>query len=74
MDDFTGIITIEAGKRGGRPCIRKMRIAVEDVLGYLASGMSIPDILTDFPYLTERDVRACLAWAANRERHTLVVG
>jgi uncharacterized protein (DUF433 family) len=74
MDDFTGIITIEAGKRGGRPCIRKMRIAVEDVLGYLASGMSIADILTDFPYLTERDVRACLAWAANRERHTLVVG
>jgi len=74
MDDFTGIISIEAGKRGGRPCIRKMRIAVEDVLGYLASGMSIPDILTDFPYLTERDVRACLAWAANRERHTLVVG
>lgn len=66
--DYTKIITIEPGKRGGRPCIRGLRISVDDVLDYLAGGMSIPDILRDFPELTETDIRACLAFAADRER------
>jgi uncharacterized protein (DUF433 family) len=65
-------ITIEAGKRGGRPCIRGMRITVYDVLSYLAAGMTAPEILDDFPYLTQEDVQACLAFAAERERNMLV--
>ena len=66
--DYAGIITIEAGKRGGKPCVRGMRITVYDVLQYLASGMSEDDILSDFPYLTREDIRACLSFAADRER------
>jgi len=66
--DYAQIITIEPGKRGGKPCIRGMRITVADVLGYLASGMSEDQILADFPYLTRQDIRACLAFAAERER------
>ncbi len=65
-------ITIEPGKRGGRPCIRGMRITVYDVLSYLAAGMSIDEILNDFPYLTREDIQACLAYAAERERSMLV--
>lgn len=65
---YSEIITIEPGKRGGKPCIRGLRITVYDVLGYLASGMSHEDILRDFPFLTEEDIRACLAYAADRER------
>jgi uncharacterized protein (DUF433 family) len=65
---YTEIITIEAGKRGGKPCIRGLRITVYDVLEYLASGMSHEDVLREFPYLTEEDIRACLAYAADRER------
>ena len=61
-------ITIEPGKRGGKPCIRGMRITVYDVLEYLASGMSEQEILDDFPDLTQEDIRACLAFAAGRER------
>jgi uncharacterized protein (DUF433 family) len=61
-------ISIEPGKRGGKPCIRGMRITVYDVLEYLASGMSEPEILDDFPDLTQEDIRACLAFAADRER------
>ena len=61
-------ITIEPGKCGGKPCIRGMRITVYDVLDYLASGMSHAEILEDFPDLTEDDLRACLAFAAARER------
>jgi uncharacterized protein (DUF433 family) len=64
-------ITIEPGKRGGRPCIRGMRITVFDVLSYLAAGMTTAEILDDFPYLTAEDVQACLAYAAERERRTL---
>jgi len=60
-------ITIESGKRGGKPCIRGMRITVYDVLGYLASGMSEDEILADFPDLEREDIRASLAFAANRE-------
>jgi len=66
--NYSDIITIEPGKRGGKPCIRSLRITVYDVLDYLASGMSHADILREFPYLTEEDIRACLAYAADRER------
>jgi uncharacterized protein (DUF433 family) len=69
--DYRDIITIEPGKRGGRPCIRGLRIAVADVLGWLAAGMSEAQILADYPELTEADVRACLAYAADRERRVL---
>jgi uncharacterized protein (DUF433 family) len=66
--NYQGIITIEEGKRGGRPCIRGMRITVSDVLGWLAAGMSHEQIFADYPELTEDDIRACLAYAADRER------
>lgn len=69
---YQNIITIEPGKRGGRPCIRGMRITVYDVLSYLAAGMTVDEILADFPYLTEEDIRACLSYAAERERQTLI--
>jgi uncharacterized protein (DUF433 family) len=69
--NYQSIITIEPGKRGGRPCIRRMRIAVADVLGWLAAGMSHQQILGDFPDLTEEDIRACLAYAADRERRVM---
>jgi uncharacterized protein (DUF433 family) len=69
--DYKDIIAIEAGKRGGRPCIRGMRIAVGDVLGWLAAGMSHEQILKDYPELTDEDIRACLAYAADRERRLL---
>lgn len=62
------MITIEPGKRGGNPCIRGLRITVYDVLDYLASGMSEVEVLRDFPDLTADDLRACLAFAADRER------
>lgn len=64
-------ITLEPGKRGGRPCVRGMRIAVEDVLGWLASGQSYEEILSDFPELTRDDIFACLEFAARRE-HVVV--
>jgi uncharacterized protein (DUF433 family) len=66
--DYRSIITLEPGKRGGRPCIRHMRIAVADVLGWLASGMTPQEIIADFPELAEDDIRAALAYAADRER------
>lgn len=66
--NYSDIITIEPGKRGGKPCIRGLRITVYDVLEYLASGMSHADVLQEFPFLTEADIRACLAYAADRER------
>jgi uncharacterized protein (DUF433 family) len=69
--DYDKIITVEPGKRGGRPTIRGMRITVYDVLSYLAAGMTHAEILRDFPYLTEEDILACLAYAADRERRTL---
>ena len=65
---YQELITIDSDKRGGKPCIRGMRITVYDVLEYLASGMSEDDILRDFPDLTREDIRACLAFAADRER------
>ena len=66
-------ITIEPGKRGGKPCIRRLRMTVSDVLDYLASGMSEDDVLRDFPDLTREDIRACLAYAADRERRGVTV-
>lgn len=66
--DYSRIITIEPGKRSGKPCIRGMRITVYDVLEYLASGMSADEIVADFPELTHEDIRAVLAFAADRER------
>jgi uncharacterized protein (DUF433 family) len=69
--DYHGIITMEPGKRGGRPCVRGMRIAVADVLGWLAAGMSHEEILSDYPELTEDDIRATLAYAADRERRVV---
>jgi uncharacterized protein (DUF433 family) len=66
--DYRDIITIEPGKRSGKPCIRGMRITVSDVLEYLASGMTEDEILHDFPELTRDDLRACLSFAADRER------
>ena len=72
--DYRRIITIEPGKRGGKPCIRGLRITVTDVLEYLAGGMTIPEILADFPELTEEDIRACVAFAADRERKLAVIG
>ena len=69
---YDEIITIEPGKRGGQPSIRGMRITVADVLSSLASGMSEDQILSDFPELTRDDIRACLAYAAERERQTLI--
>jgi len=64
-------ITVDPGKRSGKPCIRGLRITVSDVLEYLASGMTEPQILADFPELTIEDIRACLAFAAERERRLL---
>jgi uncharacterized protein (DUF433 family) len=70
--NYHDVITIEPGERGGKPCIRGMRITVYDVLSYLASGMSHQEILTDFPYLTENDILACLSHSADREHHLMV--
>lgn len=70
---YQDIITIEPGKRGGKPCIRGMRITVYDVLEYLASGMSQQEILDDFPYLTVDDILACLSFAASRERLMIAI-
>jgi uncharacterized protein (DUF433 family) len=61
-------ITLEPGKRGGKPCVRGLRITVADVLGYLASGMSFEEILEDFPYLEKEDILACLGYAANKDK------
>lgn len=71
--DYRDIITVEPGKRSGKPCIRGMRITVQDVLEYLAGGMSQEEILADFPELTPEDIRACLAFAADWERKLLAV-
>ena len=71
--DYRKIITIEPDKRGGKPCIRGLRITVYDILDYLASDMSEAQILEDFPDLTSEDIRACLAFAADRERKLLSV-
>lgn len=66
--DYSKIITIEPGVRSGKPCIRGTRMTVTDVLEYLAGGMSQEEILSEFPDLTSQDIRACFAYAADRER------
>jgi uncharacterized protein (DUF433 family) len=71
--EYKHLITIEPGKRSGQPCIRGLRMTVRDVLEYLAAGMSVAEILADFPNLTEEDIRACLAFAADRERRLWVI-
>ncbi|HTU92733.1 MAG TPA: DUF433 domain-containing protein [Gemmataceae bacterium] len=71
--DYKRLITIEPDKRSGQPCIRGLRMTVQDVLEYLAAGMSEQDILSDFPDLTAEDIRACLAFAADRERRLRVI-
>jgi uncharacterized protein (DUF433 family) len=71
--DYRKVITIDPNKRGGKPCIRGLRITVSDVLEYLASGMSEQDIVQDFPDLTLDDIRACLAFAADRERRLMAI-
>jgi uncharacterized protein (DUF433 family) len=71
--DYSHLITIEPGKRSGKPCIRGLRITVTDALEYLAAGMSVEQIIDDFPDLTAEDIRACLAFAADRERRLCVV-
>jgi uncharacterized protein (DUF433 family) len=70
--DYQGVITIEPDKRNGKPCVRGLRITVQDVLEYLAGGMTPEEIIVDFPELTLVDVRACLAYAADRERKLFV--
>jgi len=70
--DYSKIITIEPGKRGGKPCIRGLRITVQDVLEYLAGGMTEDEILRDFSELRREDIKACLAFAADRERKLFV--
>jgi len=69
MVDYRSIITLEPGKRGGKSCIRGLRIAVEDISGWLASGMTREEIIADYPELTQEDVLACLAYATDREKH-----
>ena len=69
---YESIITLEPGKRSGKPCIRGLRITVYDVLSYLAAGMTPQEILADFPYLTDEDVQACLSYAAARERQVVM--
>jgi len=63
--DYHQLITVEPGKRSGQPCVRGMRITVRDVLEYLAGGMTVEEVLVDFPELTDEDIRACLAYAAD---------
>ena len=70
--NYHDILTLEPGKRSGKPCIRGMRITVYDVLSYLAAGMTSEEIVADFPYLTGEDIRACLSYAADRERQTVI--
>ena len=69
MNDFRQRITIEPGKRGGKPCIRGIRITVYDILGWLGAGMTVPEILEDYPDLQEEDIQAALAFAAVRGGH-----
>ena len=71
--DYHTIITIEPGKRIGKPCIRGLRITVDDILDCFAAGMNEQEILEDNDYLTQEDIRACFAYAADRERHTRVI-
>ena len=72
MVDYRKIITVEPGKRGGKPCIRGLRITVGDILGWLAAGMTHHEIIGDHPDLTEEDILASLAFAADKEQHRMI--
>jgi uncharacterized protein (DUF433 family) len=72
MTNYSDYITIEAGKKSGKACVRGMRITVQDVLSYLASGMSHEEIIKDFPELTQNDILACLAYAADAEKKYVI--
>ena len=72
-EGYKGKITIEPGKRGGKPCIRDLRITVYDILGNLASGMTIDQIVEEFPDITRDDILACLAYVADREKHAVTI-
>jgi len=72
--DYRSILTVELGKRGGKVCVRRLLIAVVDVLGWLAAGMSVEEILDDFPELTPEDIMACCAYAADRELGIAEIG
>jgi len=67
MKDYRALITLQPEIRFGKPCVRNTRITVYDVLGWLASGMSYSQIISDFPEITQEDIQACLAYAADRE-------
>ncbi len=69
MRSYSDLIHIDPNKRSGKPCVRDLRITVADVLGYLAAGMTMSEVLEDFPQLTEQDVLACLAYAADSEKY-----
>jgi uncharacterized protein (DUF433 family) len=71
--DYHRLITIDPERRSGKPCVRDTRMTVGDVLGYLAAGLSHQEIVEEFPNITEEDIRACLAFAADRERRIMVV-
>jgi len=73
MSNYQDRITLEPGKRGGKPCIRSLRITVYDVLDWMSQGMTEPQIIEDYPELTVDDIRACLAFAAQRERQLTAV-
>lgn len=71
--DYHRLITIDPERRSGKPCVRDTRMTVGDVLGYLTAGLSHQEIVEEFPNITEEDIRACLAFAADRERRIVVV-
>lgn len=73
MKPYSEIISIDPNVRSGKSCVRNLRITVSDVLGYLASGMTIQEIIIDFPQLTKEDIQACLAYAAESEKHVKFV-
>ena len=73
LPKYANIITIEPGKRGGKPCIRGMRITVGDILGWLGSGMTVNEIIADFPELTQEDIQAALLFAADRDNGTILM-
>lgn len=73
MVDYRKIITISPGKRSGKPCIRNLRITVGDVLTWLANGKSYEEIIYDYPELTTEDILACLAYAADKENHKIII-
>ncbi len=73
MKPYRELISINSNVRSGKSCVRNLRITVSDVLGYLASGMTVKEIITDFPTLTQEDIQACLAYASESEKHVIFI-